>query len=504
MLLASAPAALGAEGGDNIVGGTPAAAGEYPAQGYLEVDGSLACGGTLVGSTWFLTAAHCVAGATSLAILLGDTDLNEPNTDVYGVRGAEIHPGYDPITSRNDAAMIRLDRPAPYQPLRVIRGDETSRWVPGTTATIVGWGRTSEGGPPSDQLLEAQVPIRSDSECAAAYFLEFDPETMLCAAPAAGGTDTCQGDSGGPLMVSDGSGGLVLAAITSWGDGCARPDKPGVYTRLGAPGLNDWAHARIPRASFSVGPAHSNQAIAFTSTSFHPDGAGGFTAFGWDFNGDGVYEDAVGPSVTRGFPAGVAIAGLRATGPSGDVVVARQAFTVNGSPTVLANTRETAYSVGEGTTVALSGSGSDPEGGPLAFAWDLDGDSTYESVGRETTFSALGLDGPQTRVVSLRACDAAGACATSEAFVRIANVRPRVNAGPDKRVKRNRRVQFFVRATDPGRDALKVTWRFRGKTRKGSRVTHVFRRAGVYRIRVTVTDGDGGSTTDGVRVRVRR
>ena len=56
----------------------------------------------------------------------------------------------------------------------------------------------------------------------------------ICAGERSGGRDACQGDSGGPLFcrsVKENSE-VYLAGIVSHGQGCARPDEPGVYTRV--------------------------------------------------------------------------------------------------------------------------------------------------------------------------------------------------------------------------------------------------------------------------------
>jgi secreted trypsin-like serine protease len=244
-----------------IVGGTTAEAGEYPWQvAVLKTQGQslyFICGGTLMADRRVVTAAHCTSGApSSLKVLVGTQRLSSGGS-ILNVSSYADHPSYSSSTNRFDAAVLELATSgiaAGGETLSLI-GQEGSAndalWAPGKLLAISGWGSTSEGGSVSDQLREAEVPRVADSTCGQSdhYGSAFDPATMVCAGFDAGGVDTCQGDSGGPLAAStqdplpasaNDPSQWRLTGITSWGDGCARPKKPGVYTRVAAPAIRNW------------------------------------------------------------------------------------------------------------------------------------------------------------------------------------------------------------------------------------------------------------------------
>ncbi|KAA0192485.1 hypothetical protein HAZT_HAZT008326 [Hyalella azteca] len=96
---------------------------------------------------------------------------------------------------------------------------------------LLEWGTTSEGDQRgSDVPLAAVVRILGPRECQLKFLKYAITENMICADGR--GADTCQNDSGGPLMARYKGSRHVLAGIVSWGIGCARPNYPGVYTRI--------------------------------------------------------------------------------------------------------------------------------------------------------------------------------------------------------------------------------------------------------------------------------
>jgi trypsin len=97
-------------------------------------------------------------------------------------------------------------------------------------ATTAGWGAIKEGGASSDVLLKVDVPLVSEARCLKAYPGEIT-SAMVCAGLDAGGKDSCQGDSGGPLVTNE-KGQVTLTGVVSWGEGCARKMKYGIYAKV--------------------------------------------------------------------------------------------------------------------------------------------------------------------------------------------------------------------------------------------------------------------------------
>ena len=92
---------------------------------------------------------------------------------------------------------------------------------------------------------------------------------------------------------------------------------------------------------------------------------------------------------------------------------------LNDAPTVSAGGP---YAVDEGSSTVLTASGSDPEGGALTYAWDLDDNGSFETPGQSVSFSAD--DGPATPTVRVQVTDDIGQTATDQATVTVRNVPP--------------------------------------------------------------------------------
>eukprot|EP00079_Xenopus_tropicalis_P009991 XP_002934450.2 PREDICTED: plasma kallikrein [Xenopus tropicalis] len=244
------------EHANRIVGGTDSVLGEWPWQVsmHLRLTASYkkhACGGSIISNQWIVTAAHCFAmhplpqmwiiysGVVKLSNITQSTPFSETEQII-------IHPHYTGAGNGTDIALLKLKTPISFNDHQkaICLPPREPTFVLPNSCWITGWGFTEESGSLSNILQKAEVPPISTEECQGNYEQTRIDKKILCAGYKRGKIDSCKGDSGGPLAcVVDEI--WYLTGITSWGEGCARPGKPGVYTRVSE--FTDWIieHTRV-------------------------------------------------------------------------------------------------------------------------------------------------------------------------------------------------------------------------------------------------------------------
>jgi len=241
-----------------IVGGDNVKYGEVPWQAAVVkrqyFNQKISCGGALINRKWVVTAAHCVykTPATNLRLRLGDYNLRGQtekfNHEEFGVKRKVVNEKYNPATYQNDIALLELSQEVTYKqhiiPVCLPEKGENST---GTMASVTGWGRTQYGVPTSPGILQkVDVEVLNTTICQSwmksVGRKEIIYPNMMCAGYKQGGKDSCQGDSGSPLTAKI-DGRSTLIGLVSWGVGCARPNLPGVYTKISE--FVDWINIHI-------------------------------------------------------------------------------------------------------------------------------------------------------------------------------------------------------------------------------------------------------------------
>uniref|UniRef100_A0A8C4MPG0 Peptidase S1 domain-containing protein n=1 Tax=Equus asinus asinus TaxID=83772 RepID=A0A8C4MPG0_EQUAS len=176
----------------------------------------------------------------TFGLLLSDPQIQR------SVKNIIIHENYHYPAHNNDIALVHLSSPVLYSSniRRACLPEPTYSFPPNSDVVVTGWGtlKPFKHVHPYDTnnvkiypniLQKGLVKIIDNKICnrGKVYSGVITPG-MQCAGFLEGTVDACQGDSGGPLVGADYKGTWFLAGIVSWGDECALPNKPGVYTRI--------------------------------------------------------------------------------------------------------------------------------------------------------------------------------------------------------------------------------------------------------------------------------
>ncbi|XP_026719524.1 transmembrane protease serine 5-like isoform X2 [Athene cunicularia] len=245
-----------------VVGGTDVSPGRWPWQVSVYHGSQHRCGGSVLARDWIVTAAHCVhrqLQASAWLVFAGVITHGSIKQEAgLSVKKIIYHPLYNDNSLDYDIALMKLQVPLNFtDAIRAVCLPRSHQDLfQGAQCWVSGWGytrpgqagalpfplapcrsRSSLGFSPSpaqvtETLKEALVPLigtkRCNSSCVYAGELT---ARMLCAGHLRGTVDACQGDSGGPLVCRDGPA-WRLVGVVSWGQGCAQPNRPGVYANV--------------------------------------------------------------------------------------------------------------------------------------------------------------------------------------------------------------------------------------------------------------------------------
>ncbi|XP_009701756.1 PREDICTED: transmembrane protease serine 5 [Cariama cristata] len=176
----------------------------------------------LQASTWLVFAGIVTRGSIK-------------QEDGVSVKKIIYHPLYNDSSLDYDIALMKLQVPLNFSDaVRAVCLPPSHRDLfQGTPCWVSGWGYTRpDQAQVTKTLKEALVPLIGTKKCNSSCMYAGElTARMLCAGYLQGKTDACQGDSGGPLVCHD-EFTWRLVGIVSWGQGCAEPSHPGVYTNV--------------------------------------------------------------------------------------------------------------------------------------------------------------------------------------------------------------------------------------------------------------------------------
>ena len=261
------------------------------------------------------------------------------------------------------------------------------------------------------------------------------------------------------------------------------------------------------------GPYTGNQlANIAISAAASTDGDGGSLTYAWDcdINSGGTVYTPGTVTTNCVYPDdGSYTGGLQVCDPEGACSVTT--FTVTATNSVPTANAGGPYTTGQGVPVTMNGGGSSDSDGTISnYAWDCDGNGSYESNAGSSNTSSCTFPDDGTYTVGLQVTDDDGGVATATASVTVTNTSPIASAGGPYTGQKNSQIGVTGAAsTDPDGTIALYQWDCdasdgvnlsAGSSSPTASCTYTS--VGTYLVTLQVTDDDGASTTSSAQVTI--
>ncbi len=240
--------------------------------------------------------------------------------------------------------------------------------------------------------------------------------------------------------------------------------------------------------------------VRFVTSGRGPEGT--IETFAWDFDGNGSFDwsNPIPETTTHTYGApGTYQATLRVTDNQGRTDTKAVTITVAAPASGPGASILAEPVMGEAPlTSHLTALARSPSSFVTGYAWDTDGDNTFETTGSRTTIT---LTGPESRTVRLRVTDADGNTADAETTltaVAAGTPIPRASASPNAGPA-SLEVTFSGSATDSDGTITEYAWDFDGDgtfdhtSATSGDAVHAYHTPGTYNAVFRVTDNDNNT-----------
>jgi len=269
-LLPPAGAGAAPQARSSIVRGDAAAISSLPSLAFIaaqdEEGQGFACTGTVIAPRLVLTAGHCAEDldfggfipSGDYRVATGRTIPSQDGSgEVLEVSATHVFPGFDPGTTRGDAALLVLSAPTTAPPIPLATAADAALYEGGVTVQLAGWGLTRPNARSgSKSLRTTSNVVLAPAACeqrTRSYYPPYSSAQQMCTTdPPDRSNGGCFGDSGGPAIALRPDGAAVQIGIVSSGGPRCSTKLPNVFTR--ADRVSAWAAEWVAAVELGAPP----------------------------------------------------------------------------------------------------------------------------------------------------------------------------------------------------------------------------------------------------------